>query len=355
MASSSMDPSVNAMEATVDPIRDRSDSDTSASDTSSILAVPVTLRRQLSTDGEDDKNGVQTISSLDFSFLELDLDTIESNLLMQISTPTLRPEIITTLNLSGNQIKCLPPSIINFVGLEVLDIGQNQIERIDEAINSLTNLSTLIASNNLLSSSPLPKDFGSYHANNLKVLSLGGNQITNIPSQIYDLRALKSLYLGSNLISELSKDVKRLENLRILYLGGNCLTSIPTEVGNLVHLQALSLCENKLRTLPSSIANLRNLKSLALHKNLLTALPPEIVKLRGLSELSLRNNPLVSRFVKDFTFDVPSLLELSGRCIKVNKIGYQNLELPKHLVQYLETARRCVNSKCKGKLNVDVT
>lgn len=320
----------------LNPDRDRSDSDTGSE--SSLSAVPITLRRQSSND-------VQT-SSLDFSFLELDLETIESNLLIQ--SKSIRPEIITTLNLSGNQIKSLPQSVSNFTGLEVLDISQNRIERIDDGINYLTNLSTLIASNNLLGTDSLPKDFGHCLGTSLKVLSLGGNQLTSIPFQIYDLRSLKSLYLGSNIIGEVCKDIKRLENLRILYLGGNSLTSIPTEVGSLIHLQSLSLCENKLRQLPSSIANLRNLKSLALHKNLLTALPPEIVKLRGLTELSLRNNPLVSRFVKDFTFDVPSLLELSGRSVKVNKINYSNCHLPRHLVEYLQSARRCVNSKCKG-------
>ena len=319
--------------------RDRSDSD--GSDTS-LSAVPITLRRQ----GSDDLS-VQT-SSLDFSFLELDLETIESNLLFQ--TNSLRPEIVTTLNLSGNQLKSLPHSLSSFTGLEVLDVSQNQLERIDDEINHLNNLSTIIASNNLLGIDSFPKDFGFVHSINLKVLSMGGNQLTGIPGQIYELRSLKSLYLGSNIIGEVSRDIRRLENLRILYLGGNCLTTIPTEVGSLVHLQALSLCENKLRSLPSSIANLRNLKSLALHKNLLTALPPEIVKLRGLTELSLRNNPLVSRFVKDFTFDVPSLLELSGRAVKVNKVNYSNYHLPRHLVEYLETARRCVNSKCKGRL-----
>ena len=140
--------------------------------------------------------------------------------------------------------------------------------------------------------------------------------------------------------------------MKVLYLGGNQLTSIPVEVGNLTELQALSLCENKLRTLPPSIALLRNLKSLGLHKNLLTALPPEIVKLRGLQELSLRNNPLVSRFVKDFTFECPSLLELAARAIKLHKVNYDHESLPKCLLDYLSTARRCVNPKCKGKLQM---
>ena len=123
---------------------------------------------------------------------------------------------------------------------------------------------------------------------------------------------------------------------------------IPYEVGLLPNLQALSLCENRLRELPSSIAYLTKLKSLALHRNELTALPPEIVKLRSLYELSLRNNPLVVRFVRDMVYNPPSLLELAGRCIKVNKMAADEFQLPVQLLRYLRTAQRCVNPKCKG-------
>lgn len=107
------------------------------------------------------------------------------------------------------------------------------------------------------------------------------------------------------------------------------------------NLQSLSLCENKLRNLPSSIAFLRNLKSLALHKNELTALPPEIIKLRSLYELSLRDNPLVVRFVRDMIHNPPSLLELAGRSIKVNKTSYDENILPKNLIHYLSTGEIC--------------
>lgn len=65
-------------------------------------------------------------------------------------------------------------------------------------------------------------------------------------------------------------------------------------------------------------------------------------------QLSLRNNPLVSRFVKEFEFDCPSLLELAGRVVKVNKIPYSRDDLPQSVREYLEAGRRCVNPKCKG-------
>ena len=61
-----------------------------------------------------------------------------------------------------------------------------------------------------------------------------------------------------------------------------------------------------------------------------------------------RNNPLVVKFVQDMTYEPPSLLELSGRTIKIEKVKYNKADLPKNLLQYLDSCQRCVNPKCKG-------
>ncbi|KAL0183820.1 hypothetical protein M9458_019516, partial [Cirrhinus mrigala] len=80
---------------------------------------------------------------------------------------------------------------------------------------------------------------------------------------------------------------------------------------------------------------LHSLRSLSLHNNLLT--------LVHLQELSLRGNPLVVRFVKDMTYDPPSLLELAGRTVKSKNLLYSHKDLPSHLVNYLDMASKCPN------------
>lgn len=94
---------------------------------------------------------------------------------------------------------------------------------------------------------------------------------------------------------------------------------------------------------------LHSLRSLSLHNNLLTYLPREILSLVHLQELSLRGNPLVVRFVKEMTYDPPSLLELAGRTIKSRNIPYHPHELPANLLRYLDLASKCPNPKCAGK------
>lgn len=93
-----------------------------------------------------------------------------------------------------------------------------------------------------------------------------------------------------------------------------------------------------------------SLRSLSLHNNLLTYLPRDILSLVHLHELSLRGNPLVVRFVKEMTYDPPSLLELAGRTIKSRNIPYYPCDLPENLVRYLDLASKCPNPKCAGKI-----
>lgn len=132
-------------------------------------------------------------------------------------------------------------------------------------------------------------------------------------------------------------------------MGGNCLTEVPAEMGSLSSLTSLTLCDNQLHSIPPTFVRLRKLRSLSLHHNQLSTLPPEIVTL-NLVELSLRDNPLVVRFVQDLAFEPPSLLELAGRVVKVEKIQYSSNDIPTNLTRYLDSACRCVNPNCKGML-----
>ena len=57
------------------------------------------------------------------------------------------------------------------------------------------------------------------------------------------------------------------------------------------------------------------------------------------------------KFVEDLVYDPPSLLELAGRAVKVRNIAYTPADIPANLVQYLNSAHRCVNPKCKGQFS----
>ncbi|XP_054858582.1 leucine-rich repeat-containing protein 58 [Eublepharis macularius] len=237
-----------------------------------------------------------------------------------------------------------------FPALEVLDVSGAGLEALGAELLGLGRLHTLLAKNNRLGAEgSLPKGLaGAPLGRSLRVLNLSGNRFTRLPAALLGLRRLQSLSLGSNRLHSIPAAIQELSSLEFLYLGGNFITSIPPELANLPSLSYLVLCDNKIQSIPPQLAQLPSLRSLSLHNNLLTYLPREILNLVHLEELSLRGNPLVVRFVRDLTYNPPSLQELAGRTIKTRNVPYTRSDLPGNLLVYLDLASNCPNPKCGG-------
>lgn len=281
---------------------------------------------------------------LDLTCLDLDTETLDSNLeALGNDGRSLRTRII---ELHHNRLATFPRTLGSFLNIHTLDLSNNNLQSLSDDILRITGLKVLLVRGNLLDVDSLPKDMSVLAS--LEVLNISGNQFVALPPQIFDLVSLRELYVGGNRLEGVPKDIGRLAKLEALYLGGNALQEIPAEVGKLQNLRSLVLSQNKLVTLPSSLSCLRKLRSLAIHDNLLTTLPPCIIRLENLIELSLRGNPLVVRFVRDMTYDPPSLQELAARCVKTHRIPFSREDVPESLLFYLDSAQRCVNPKCKG-------
>lgn len=275
----------------------------------------------------------------------LDLSHLNFSVVSFDSLSDKRREETKQLHLCYNRLTALPGSIERFTNLEFLDLSNNGLSVLSEGIARLTKLRTLIAKNNRLDEFSLPKEFGSLP---LELLNLSGNRFEEIPAPFMQLRRLQSLSLGGNRLKSIPAEIENLTSLELLYLGGNLISDIPAELANLPVLSYLVLCDNRIQSIPPQFTRLHSLRSLSLHNNLLTYLPREILSLVQLQELSLRGNPLVVRFVKDMTYDPPSLLELAGRTIKSRNLRYSVEDLPAHLLNYLDLASKCPNPKCAG-------
>ncbi|XP_042190236.1 leucine-rich repeat-containing protein 58 [Callorhinchus milii] len=249
------------------------------------------------------------------------------------------------LLLSHNRLSVLPVGVAHFSNLLFLDVSSNRLAFLCDQILALTKLRTLIAKNNRLDESSVPKDLGKMC---LEVVNFSGNRFEEVPPQLLELRRLRSLSLGGNRLKAIPPEIENLFSLELLYLGGNAITSIPPELASLPYLSYLVLCDNRIQGIPPQLAQMNSLRSLSLHNNLLMYLPREILNLVHLEELSLRGNPLVVRFVRDLTYDPPSLLELTGRIVKSRNFHYTPQNLPENLVRYLDSASKCPNPKCAG-------
>uniref|UniRef100_UPI00358F039E leucine-rich repeat-containing protein 58 isoform X1 n=2 Tax=Myxine glutinosa TaxID=7769 RepID=UPI00358F039E len=237
--------------------------------------------------------------------------------------------------------------LTGFSALVYLDMSGIGLALIPTEVTTLVRLKTLLAKNNQLQDTSLPKGFGSLKA--LQTLNLAGNQFLTIPPPVLDLEGLRELFLGGNRIRSIPSAIARLSKLEDLYLGGNEICTVPEEISSLGNLRRLVLCANHIQSIPPELANLSNLRALSLHNNCLSFLPREILALVKLQELSLRGNPLVIRFARKAAFAAPpSLLELAGRTIHLACLVTSPGTLPPHLLSYLASARSCPNPKCSG-------
>jgi internalin A len=108
------------------------------------------------------------------------------------------------------------------------------------------------------------------------VLSLGGREIDQLPSEIGSLNNLIELHFYENNLSELPPEIGKLKNLVVLGLGCNKINKLPPDMGKLKNLEELYLENNKLESLPRELAKLQKLKYLNLKQNQLP-IPPEIL------------------------------------------------------------------------------
>ena len=128
--------------------------------------------------------------------------SIRDNKLTAISS-NIKGVRIKTLDLANNNLKTLPEAIGNFSRLEFLDISHNQIEVLPEGMGNLVMLSILDLTGNAISS--LPRSFR--NLKNLRSFQLRGNPIQLPPeilSKYKDPKAILEYYF-SNLKSPLNE------------------------------------------------------------------------------------------------------------------------------------------------------
>jgi len=225
------------------------------------------------------------------------------------------PELIENLtnliylDLHGNQLNVLPSEIGNLTNLRYLNLNGNDLRVLPSEIGNLTNLVSLNWNWNWNGLSVLPSEIGNLR--NLKILNLRALQsnsfrtyiplevqekiklkLSVLPPEIGNLVNLTELDLSWNGLNVLPPEIGKLTNLTSLMLKANRLSALPPEIGNLTSLVDLNLSFNGLNVLPSEISKLTNLTNLCLFRNNLSVLPPEIGKLRNLINLDLNGNQI---------------------------------------------------------------
>jgi Leucine-rich repeat (LRR) protein len=115
----------------------------------------------------------------------------------------------------------IPKPVMKLTNLVSLDLRGNHFKEITIEINKLKSLRELI---------------------------IADNQLTEIPSGVYDLPILENLFLNNNHIKSIDPfKINAMKFLTTLNLQNNDLLTIPIELGKAEHLKSLQLEGNPFR------------------------------------------------------------------------------------------------------------
>jgi protein-tyrosine phosphatase len=152
---------------------------------------------------------------------------------------------------------------------------------------------------------------------NLRVLELGQNNLTGLPSGLRKLTNVTTLNIHDNKLTKVPSSLSRLINLTDLDLSMNPVTSLPEFLPTLANLQKLNLSSLALKTFPEEVLSLVNLRSLNLERNYLSSISKKLTSLSALEKLDISYNDLS----KPPSF-LTSIETLKFVCLEGNKVDF---------------------------------
>ncbi|XP_075455857.1 leucine-rich repeat serine/threonine-protein kinase 2 isoform X2 [Ascaphus truei] len=330
---------------------------------------------------------IQKSSSLTCHIERLEKLELQQNALSTFPKPLCEAlKCLTYLDLHSNSFKSFPSYVLEINCITYFDVSRNEIGP-SLALNSSTKCPTLKQLN--LSYNQLkcvPESIGNV-AEKLEELILEGNSISEICAPLC-LSELRILNLNKNVLSSFAsnflKDCTKLETLSVmtnllvtvpslpmkittLRMSHNTFTSIPKEILQLPHLRSVDLSNNQIESLPGPVQweslNLREivlnynkisildlskdackwsrLEKLQLSHNTLKEIPPEIGCLENLTSLDVSYNPDLRSFPDEMgkltkVWDLP--LDGLHLDIDLKHIGCKARDLTRFLQQRLKKA-----------------
>lgn len=256
----------------------------------------------------------------------LDIALVKNNLFLFPPIPVTWSHLLTTLNISDNNLVALDVSnlpalkqlkaarnklevvlgISQSTSLFALDLSNNNLQKV-EGVNNHPTLTHLDLCHNplgtlawlqgapklqvlsliktQLTQPPLLAELP-----NLLVINLSENQLTQ-PPLLGTLSGLMCLNLASNRLTQAPPELSRLTNLEIFSVADNAIQSAPG-LEFCTKLKGLSLAQNGFTELPP-LSALNNLRTLKIHGNRIETFP-DFSHMTVLGELRLDHNPAVA-------------------------------------------------------------
>lgn len=182
---------------------------------------------------------------------------------------------LTTLHASNNQLTSLPEHLFcsELSSLSSLQLAHNKISHIPSMPRLRAPLKELLLHNNCIQS--LPDNFFSV-CDRLCTLNLSNNRLSCLPpARGPSSHNLERLYLTANCLTDDVADVIiAFRGLKILHLAYNCLSRLPESCVNFwPDIEELVLSGNAFTRLPENLPQLNNVKIVRAHSNRLKTIP----------------------------------------------------------------------------------
>ncbi|XP_044520012.1 E3 ubiquitin-protein ligase LRSAM1 isoform X4 [Gracilinanus agilis] len=161
---------------------------------------------------------------------------------------------------------------------DILDISRCELSEIPFGVFSTCKVlqkKVLIVHTNYLTSL-VPKSCSLLSLGTIKVLDLHDNQLTTLPDALGQLTSLQVLNFEKNQLKCLPQSIGDLAQLQTLNVKDNKLKELPDTLGELRSLRTLDISENLIERLPQMLAHVRTLETLSLDASSMVY-PPEAV------------------------------------------------------------------------------
>jgi Leucine-rich repeat (LRR) protein len=272
----------------------------------------------------------QIVAKLEYAKRSQGFTAVKSNL-SEIPRGLFELFVVKDVNVSDNQIQCVPDAIQHLTELVTLKLSRNSISSISEHIGSIVTLVKLFLNGNQLTSLPrslgnlsnlallalennprlkqLPHELGrvkktlvdfTYDADIIEepepvVLKSGQRQVLNYLSQVSDNYNLSTISLRQWDLLTFPPGMFDFSSATSLCFTGHKVRQLQEEFfWTFTNLTSLSLDNNNLEILSPLIVHLSKLQSLSVCGNLLTSLPVEVGGIESLQKLKADWGAIIS-------------------------------------------------------------
>lgn len=189
------------------------------------------------------------------------------------------------INLSGNFLLTIPPSVSRLTELRDLDLEQNRLRTLPEELAFCSNLEHIMVLRN-----------PDLRVPSREVTSKGSSAILAFLRCLHSAGQRDTIAFNGSSYRRVPAELMKYHNVTDLSVAGNAIEICPAEIEDMINLTALDFDNNQLAMLPEEICGLTSLRRLGFANNIVVAVPDLITQLVNLEELRSQGN---------FSFDAP--------------------------------------------------